>query len=163
MPIFEDGVNVDDSSPAGPSIRTDTDAEYAEAAQKAAVVAGDRLLLEDSADGWAKKWALISALPSASGSALTVTTVSSGPTYAASTYNTLYKVTAAAVVEVDLPTAVGHTGETIDVMAVQGATYTITVDPNASETINGSAASITLTSDYANVTLVSDGTNWVIR
>jgi hypothetical protein len=99
----------------------------------------------------------------ASGSALTVTTVSSGPTYAASTYNTLYKVTAAAVVEVDLPTAVGHTGETIDVMAVQGATYTITVDPNAAETINGSAASITLTSDYANVTLVSDGSNWVIR
>lgn len=133
---------------------------------KATLVATDEIVIEDSADSWNKKRGTLTDLLAAGGggsSDLTITTVSSGPTYAATTYNTMYIVTAAAVVEVDLPTAAGNAGKTIDVMATQGATYAVTVDPNGSETINGSSASITLTSDYANVTLVSDGTNWVIR
>jgi hypothetical protein len=133
---------------------------------KTTLVVTDEIVIEDSADSWSKKRGTLTDLLAAGGggsNALTITTVSAEPTYAATTYNTMYIVTAAAVVEVDLPTAAGNAGQTVDVLATQGATYTVTVDPNASETINGSAASITLTSDYANVTLVSDGTNWVIR
>jgi hypothetical protein len=100
-------------------------------------------------------------------SALTMTAVSfgvDGATYSAATYDTMYLVTTTGgAVEVDLPTAGSQAGKTIDILAVTGATNSVTVDPDGSETINGSATSLTLSSNYQNVTLISDGTNWVIR
>lgn len=97
------------------------------------------------------------------GGDLTITTASAA-TYSATTYNTLYIIDSSSnAVEVDLPTASGNAGKTIDVLAKTGATNAVTVDPNGSETINGSAASYLLNTNYANVTLVSDGSNWVIR
>ena len=104
----------------------------------------------------------------AAGGGLTVTAVSfavDGATYSATTYDTMYIVTTTGgAVEIDLPTAASQAGKTIDVLAKTGATNTVTVDPNGSETINGSATSRTLTgTDYQNLTLVSDGSNWVIR
>ena len=94
---------------------------------------------------------------------LTITSVTSGVTYSATTYNTMYIVNVGNAIEIDLPTAGSNAGKTIDVLSAQGASYTVTVDPNGSETINGDSSSLLLTTNYANVTLVSDGTNWVIR
>lgn len=98
-----------------------------------------------------------------SGGGLTIATTSSA-TYSLSTYNTMVIVDSSSnPVEVDLPTASGNAGKTVDVLAKTGATNAVTVDPNGSETINGNAASRTLNVDYSNITLVSDGSNWVIR
>jgi Trm5-related predicted tRNA methylase len=66
-------------------------------------------------------------------------------------------------VEVDLPTASGNAGKTVDILAKTGTTNAVTVDPNGSETINGVSTSYILNVNYANLTLVSDGSNWVIR
>lgn len=94
---------------------------------------------------------------------LTITTTSAA-TYSATTYNTMYIVDSSSnAVEVNLPTASGQAGKTIDVLAKTGATNAVTIDPNSSETINGSSASYVLNTNYANITLVSDGSNWVIR
>lgn len=98
------------------------------------------------------------------GGDLTITTTSAA-TYSATTYNTMYIVDSSSnAVEIDLPTASGQAGKTIDVLAKTGATNAVTIDPNGSETINGDSASLILSgSDFENVTLISDGSNWVIR
>lgn len=94
---------------------------------------------------------------------LTITTTSSA-TYSATTYNTMYIVDSSSnAVEIDLPTASGQAGKTIDVLAKTGATNAVTIDPNSPETINGNSASYVLNVNYSNITLVSDGSNWVIR
>jgi hypothetical protein len=95
---------------------------------------------------------------------LTITTISAA-TYSATTYNTMYIIDSSSnAVEIDLPTASGQAGKTIDVLAKTGATNAVTIDPYLSETINGDSASLILSgSDFENVTLVSDGSNWVIR
>jgi hypothetical protein len=51
-------------------------------------------------------------------------------------------------------------GDTIVVKMTTAATNNITVDANASETIDG-ALTLVLNTDYECVTLVSDGTNWM--
>ena len=98
------------------------------------------------------------------GGGLTITEVTSGATYSATTYDTMYLMNVAGNIEIDLPTAASQAGKTIDIMAVQGASYQVTVDPNGSETINGNSASYVISGvNYANLTLVSDGSNWVVR
>jgi len=102
-------------------------------------------------------------LTAGGGGDLTITTTSSA-TYSATTYNTMYIIDSSSnAVEIDLPTASGNAGKTIDVLAKTGATNAVTIDPNGSETINGSSASYVLNTNYSNITLVSDGSNWVIR
>ena len=97
------------------------------------------------------------------GGDLTIVTTSSA-TYSLTTYNTMVIVDSSSnAVEVDLPTASGNAGKTVDVLAKSGSTNAVTIDPNGSETINGSAASRVINVNYSNITLVSDGTNWVIR
>lgn len=97
------------------------------------------------------------------GGDLTIVTTSSA-TYALSTYNTMVIVDSSSnAVEVDLPTASGNAGKTVDILAKTGATNAVTVDPNAEETINGNATSYVINVNYGNLTLVSDGSNWVIR
>ena len=97
------------------------------------------------------------------GGDLTIVTTSSA-TYALSTYNTMVIVDSSSnAVEVDLPTASGNAGKTVDILAKTGTTNAVTVDPNGSETINGVSTSYILNVNYANLTLVSDGSNWVIR
>lgn len=61
---------------------------------------------------------------------------------------------------VTLPASASNSGKTIDVKNI--GTGTVTVDGNASETIDG-ATTYDVTVQYQNVTLVSDGTNWYIR
>ena len=97
------------------------------------------------------------------GGDLTIVTTSSA-TYALSTYNTMVIVDSSSnAVEVDLPTASGNAGKTVDILAKTGTTNAVTIDPNGSETINGVSTSYILNVNYANLTLVSYGSNWVIR
>ena len=68
-----------------------------------------------------------------------------------------------AVTSLTLPTAQVVAGRTIVIKDVGGSagTNNITIDTEASETIDG-AATLALDSDYESATLVSDGANWYI-
>ncbi len=61
---------------------------------------------------------------------------------------------------VNLPASASNSGKSIDVKNI--GTGAITVDGNASETIDG-ATTFVLVTQYQSVTLISDGTNWYIR
>jgi hypothetical protein len=62
-------------------------------------------------------------------------------------------------VTITLPS--GHSVDDTIIVKKTGATGTVTVDGNASETIDG-ALTFDLTAQYASITLISDGTNWLI-
>jgi len=62
-------------------------------------------------------------------------------------------------VTITLPS--GHSVNDTIIVKKTGATGTVTVDGNASETIDG-ATTFDLTSQYSSITLISDGTNWLI-
>ena len=61
---------------------------------------------------------------------------------------------------IDLPTAVGITGKIYAIKRL-GALSNTVIDPNSSETIDGSAT-YTLSAQYASVIIISDGSNWHI-
>jgi hypothetical protein len=71
--------------------------------------------------------------------------------------------TTGAVTSLTLPTAQTTAGRTIVIKDAGGnaATNNITVDTEASQTIDG-AATLVISADYARVTLCSDGTNWFV-
>jgi len=60
-----------------------------------------------------------------------------------------------------LPTAVGITGKTYDIVKVDAGAGALTVDGNGAETING-AATYSLPNQWDTVTVISDGTNWIV-
>lgn len=61
-----------------------------------------------------------------------------------------------------LPAAADSAGKRITVIRTGTGTNAITIDGNASETINGAANLATLDAQYDSVTLLCDGTGWVI-
>jgi hypothetical protein len=63
-------------------------------------------------------------------------------------------------IEVDLLSAVGAQGRTVTIIKTDASANVVTIDPNASETINGSPTSLTLADQYDSVTLISNGSNW---
>ena len=98
------------------------------------------------------------------GGGLTVTAVATGDSPVAGAVDTVYIVdSSGGNVEIDLPAVSGNSGKTIDVLHKTTGNDCI-IDPNSSETINGSSTSITLAGvAYQNVTLICDGTEWYIR
>lgn len=62
--------------------------------------------------------------------------------------------------QVNLPTAVGKSGEVITVKKTDSSVNLITIDGNASETIDGELT-LVLTDQNESATLVSNGTNWL--
>jgi len=60
----------------------------------------------------------------------------------------------------NLPSAVGIKGKLFEIHKI-GATNTLTIDPNASETIGGTSTHV-LSENYSSIIIVSDGTNWLI-
>lgn len=69
----------------------------------------------------------------------------------------------AGAITINLPTAVGNSGEEITVTRTNSTTTSdVTVDGNASETINGSLTQ-TLAKKYTSVTFKSNGTNITLR
>lgn len=73
---------------------------------------------------------------------------------------TNYTVLCSATLTVNLPAAASNTGRVYNIKNI-GAAATITIDPNASETIDG-ATTYTLTTQYQTVTIQCDGSNWFI-
>ena len=74
---------------------------------------------------------------------------------------TYYRVnTTGGAVTVTLPTAVGRSGR-VYVFKLIGGSNALTLDPNGSETIDGSSTWSTTTL-YGKVTIISNGTNWEI-
>jgi len=62
---------------------------------------------------------------------------------------------------VSLPSASGITGRVYTIKKVDSSANTVTIDPNGTETIDGSST-YSLSSQWDFVTIVSDGSNWVI-
>lgn len=58
-------------------------------------------------------------------------------------------------------TAVGNTGRVLTIKKTDSSTNAVTVDPNASETVDG-GSTFSLDEQYNYIVLMSDGTNWVI-
>jgi hypothetical protein len=64
-------------------------------------------------------------------------------------------------ITVNLLPAVNRSGKQITIIKTDASVNAVTIDPNASETING-AATNSLASQYDKVKLVCDGSNWFI-
>ena len=97
-----------------------------------------------------------------SGQALTVAireVSASGPVLG-NDYIVLVDATSAAVT-LDLPAAADNTGAIVVVKKIDSSVNTVTVEANASETIDG-AANKALTTQYESITIVCDGTEWWI-
>jgi len=71
--------------------------------------------------------------------------------------------TTAGPVELDLPAVASSTGRTIFIKDSVGLANTdaITIDPNATETIDGAATSKVIDTDYGYMALYCDGTQWL--
>jgi hypothetical protein len=84
-------------------------------------------------------------------------------TYTATTADGVITVTAAAPWTLTLFTAVGNAGRVLRIKRTDASNTTnfVTVDPNASETIDGNLTYAMYT-QYETLTIVSDGTNWQI-
>lgn len=68
--------------------------------------------------------------------------------------------TAGAAVTITLPPAIDSTDRIITIKKI-GSTATVTIDGNASETIDG-ATTGTISTQYTALQLLSDGANWFI-
>jgi len=98
--------------------------------------------------------------PTLNGAKLAVTTKSGA--YTATTSDCVILVDAsAAAVTISLPTASGNTGLTYVIKKIDSSGNNVTIDPNGSETIDGSST-VTLSSQYSYRMIVSDGSNWVV-
>lgn len=64
-------------------------------------------------------------------------------------------------ITITLPAAANIAGRQYTIRKSDASANAVTVDGNASETING-AATYALTTQYQSVTIMSDGTNWMI-
>ena len=62
---------------------------------------------------------------------------------------------------VTLYTAVGYSGKEIEIKKTDSSTGVVTVDGNASETIDGQTT-MTLNFQYSSMRIISDGSNWYI-
>lgn len=105
-------------------------------------------------DGGTGAW---TTLPSAG--ALTIQSLTGAGT---ATIDTVVKADATtAAFTVTLPAAAGNSGRRIIVKKMNSNGNAVTVDGNASETIDGSTTYV-ISIQYETVEMVSDGTNWVI-
>lgn len=68
-------------------------------------------------------------------------------------------VTASAAVTVNLPAASTMTGRVLVVKKIDASANNVTIDPNASETIDGATTRV-LSTQWASVRFVSNGTSW---
>ena len=96
---------------------------------------------------------------SVTGSALAVT--SKTTTYTATTSDDVILVYTGSAWTLTLYAASGNSGKVLRVVKTSSDTNSLTIDGNASETING-FANIKLNYQFDEVTLVCDGTNWNI-
>ena len=112
-----------------------------------------QVLTADSTQANGLKWA------SVAGSALSV--ISKTTTYTATTSDDVILVSTAAAWTLTLYAASGNSGKSIRIKKTSNDLNPLTIDGNASETIDG-ATTTTIDTIYEEVTLVCDGSNWHI-
>ncbi|MES1215497.1 MAG: hypothetical protein ABUT20_08270 [Bacteroidota bacterium] len=96
-----------------------------------------------------------------SGSQSTSTvTITATHTASSSEYTILSNNTSGAIT-INLQAAAGCSGRIYNIKKLSGASKNVTIDPNASETIDGASTTV-LSNQYDSVTIQSDGTNWFI-
>ena len=91
---------------------------------------------------------------------VTSVTSTSATLSAANQYVFVDDDTASGAVTINLPTAVGNSAVNYSIKKL-GTTGNVTIDGNASETIDGATTAV-LTTQYESITIVSDGTEWHI-
>ncbi|MBS1513035.1 MAG: hypothetical protein JST86_19520 [Bacteroidetes bacterium] len=91
--------------------------------------------------------------------ALSVVTKTSTYTATASDYTIICNNSSA--MTVNLPAASGCSGRVYVIKKISGALLNVTIDPNASETIDGVSTRV-MTLQYETVTIQSNGTSWFI-
>lgn len=84
---------------------------------------------------------------------------SSGSPYTVTDDDDVIIVTESANYTINLPAVASSTHRVIRIKKKSSATYSVTIDANASETIDG-ATTLVLTLQYSSVTLVCDGVEW---
>lgn len=111
-------------------------------------------------DSTESRWIIVGASVSAAAGDLAIQTKTTTYTILNTDGLVLADATAGAFT-VTLPTASGISGRIITVMKTDSSVNIVTIDGNASETINGSLTEL-LGSQYDSIRLVSNGTNWLI-
>ena len=86
--------------------------------------------------------------------------VSKTTTYTAVNNDDLILVTTGSAWTLTLPTAIGIKGKKLRIMKTSSDVNALTIDGNASETING-ATTFSLVGQYESIEIVSDGANWI--
>lgn len=64
-------------------------------------------------------------------------------------------------ITVTLPTAAGRKGKAFCIKKIDSSANTVTIDGNASETIDGATTKV-LSTQYSAKWIISDGANWVV-
>jgi hypothetical protein len=118
-----------------------------------AVGADGTFLRADSAQANGVTWA------SVAGSALAVTTKTT--TYTATTSDDVILCTSGSAWTLTLYAASGNSGKTLTIKKTSSDTNAITIDGNASETIDG-VTTTTINSQYETLKIICDGSNWHI-
>lgn len=117
------------------------------------VGSNNQVLTADSAEATGIKWA------SVAGSPLTVTTKTT--TYTATTSDDVILVTTGSAWTLTLYAAAGNSGKILTVKKTSSDLNALTIDGNASETIDG-AATTTINTQYETIKIICDGSNWHI-
>ena len=149
-----------------PIVITDDDAIHDNVASEISVitdkptpVSGDHYIIEDSAASNAKKSVEHGALE-AQFKKTHFTVITTSYTAAAFKIILVDDDTAAGAVTIDLPAAASSTDEIYNIVKL-GTTASVTVDGNASETINGATTNV-LSTQYDAIEIVCDGIEWFI-
>lgn len=94
--------------------------------------------------------------------------INSGVSYGVSTQTGSYTATTddstilvnAATATITLPAAASNTGRVYTIKKIAAGAGTITIDPNAAETIDGAATNTAISAQYSGRAIQSDGTGW---
>jgi hypothetical protein len=90
---------------------------------------------------------------------LDLSVVSKTATYTATILDDNILCAPAADMIINLPASSGNTGKVYTIQKTNSNAFTVTIDPNGSETING-ASNLILSAQYQSVTIYCDGANW---
>lgn len=150
----EDVLNKYDATVA-PDADNDIDEGYVVGSKWVDTTADNAYICADNTDG-AAVWLEIS--PGATPN-LAVTS-KTGTYTAASGDDVILCATAGGAFSLTLPAAASNTGKQFHIVKTDASTNLLTIDGNASETIDGSLTQV-LSNQWQSYKIVSDGTNWV--
>lgn len=105
---------------------------------------------------------LVAGLPAWAATAFTLAVAAKTSGYTATSADDFISCDAtSAGFTITLPAAASNTGKVFYIKKIDSSANAVTIDGNASETIDG-AATVTITLQYESLTIVCDGSNWHI-